>query len=45
MHEKKLELLWHFVHEMCLASFAMCLPGATEQTSRPFDSEVITLVS
>ena len=28
-----------------LARFAMYLPGATEQTSRPFDSEVIQLVS
>jgi DNA-binding CsgD family transcriptional regulator len=28
-----------------LARFAMSLPGATEQTSRPFDSEVIQLAS
>ena len=28
-----------------LARFAMCLPSATEETSRSFDSEVITLVS
>ena len=44
MHEKNWSYS-HFVHEMCLAHFAMRLSSATEQTSRAFDSEVIQLVS
>src|SRR6476660_7534064 len=39
MHEKNWSYSGISFTRCVLARFAMCLPGAKEQTSRPFDSE------